>query len=415
MPKNPILNFRQFTGVFEDDVSTASINETGKSVDIIIQVFFEIYGSVATRIGGYKEAVKDLQAIADSSSDKRGNLMVSTIQKISELALKKNPDYKEAMDLYLKSAKELKSAYDKIISEDKSQTIGISKRIKDTIISYLQYLISNVKNTKLPEEKKEEAKNESEYYSEFLLEKKDLYTKERISIIKRILPLKSKAQDLSLKSLFPEVKIRAKNAFKKYEAIVKILQDDSFFDSKKKAERFKEIEDSNFKVIEIENDLNSLLSSTIVKYGIRKEINDLVKKSIESLTAANIKVKESDDRIAKKIEIKKEEEKESEPKKEESGGEKEYKEINSGDKNEEKLKPIQKTINEILPEEFKIKDDGVYGSGTKKALERIIPLLKITKSIPEDFKLDPNKITPELQKAMDEYIKKLPELKKQLF
>lgn len=414
MPKNPILNFRQFTGVFEDDVNTASINETGKSIDIIIQVFFEIYGSVVTRIGGYKEAVKDLQGIADSPSDKRGTLMVSTIEKISELVLKKNPDYKEALDLYLKSVKELKSAYDKIISEDKSQTIGISKRIKDTIISYLQYLISNVKNTKLPEEK-EEAKNESEYYSEFLLEKKDLYTKERISIIKRILPLKSKAQDLSLKSLFPEVKIKAKNAFKKYEAIVKILQDDSFFDSKKKAERFKEIEDSNFKVIEIENDLNTLLSSTIVKYGIRKEINDLVKKSIQSLTSANIKVKESDDRIAKKIEVKKDGEKESEPEKGEKGEEKEYEEIKSGDKNEEKLKPVQKTINEILPEEFKIKDDGVYGSGTKKALERIIPLLKITKSIPEDFKLDPNKITPELQKAMDEYIKKLPELKKQLF
>ena len=70
MPKNPILNFRQFTGVFEDDVNPASITETGKSIDIIIQVFFEIYGTIVTRIGGYKEVIKDLQGVSDASSYK---------------------------------------------------------------------------------------------------------------------------------------------------------------------------------------------------------------------------------------------------------------------------------------------------------------------------------------------------------
>ena len=226
MPKNPILNFKQFSGVFEDDVNSPSVTETGKSIDIIIQIFFEMYGTIVTRIGGYKEVIKDMQAIADGATEKRGNLMVAAIKKISDLALKKNPDYKEALDLYEKSVKELKSAYDKIVAEDKSQTIGISKRIKDTIISYLQYLTTTVKNTKLPvEPKEEEAKNESFYYYESLLEKKDLYTKERISAIKKIIPLKAKTEDLSLKSLFPEVKIKAKAALKKYNEIIKSLRD----------------------------------------------------------------------------------------------------------------------------------------------------------------------------------------------
>ena len=211
--------------------------------------------------------------------------MVDAIKKVSDLVLKKNPGYKESLDIYSKSAKELKSAYDKIILEDKSQAIGISKRIKDTIISYLQYLVSTVKNTKLPVvQKEEEAKNENLDYSGFLLEKKDLYTTERISTIKRILPLKARAEELSLKSVFPEIKNKAKSALKKYNDIIKTLQDDSVFDSKKRVDRIKEIEDSGFKVTEIENDLNSLLSSTVVKYGIKKEINDLVKKSIEYLT-----------------------------------------------------------------------------------------------------------------------------------
>ena len=418
MPKNPILNFKQFSGVFEDDVNSPSVTETGKSIDIIIQIFFEMYGTIVTRIGGYKEVIKDMQAIADGATEKRGNLMVAAIKKISDLALKKNPDYKEALDLYEKSVKELKSAYDKIVAEDKSQTIGISKRIKDTIISYLQYLTTTVKNTKLPvEPKEEEAKNESFYYYESLLEKKDLYTKERISAIKKIIPLKAKTEDLSLKSLFPEVKIKAKAALKKYNEIIKSLQDDASFETKKKAERYKEIEDYRLKVAEIENEINSLLSSAIVKHGIRKEINDIVKKSIEFLISAVTKTKEIDDSIAKKQELSKEEETAGEEKKgdTEKEEEKEYKEVKVGDKGESTVKPVQQRLNDILPPDFKIEDDGIYGKNTKKAIERVIPLLKLAGSLSDDFKLDSNKITPEIQKAMDEYIKKLPQLKKELF
>ena len=116
------------------------------------------------------------------------------------------------------------------------------------------------------------------------------------------------------------------------------------------------------------------------------------------------------------MEVKKGDESDVEPKKEEEKKEeKEYKEVKAGDKGEDTVKPVQKKLNEILPEDFKIVDDGKYGDKTKKALERIIPLLKISGAIPDDYKLDTSKITVEIQKAMDEYIKKLPELKKQLF
>jgi hypothetical protein len=416
MSKKPILNFKQFSGIFEDDVESATITEANKSMDIVLRIFFEIYGTIATRIGGYKDVTKDLKLVSDAATDKRGEVMVQAIDKISKLALEKNSNFKEALDLYKKSTLELKGAYDKIIAEDKSQSIGISKRIKDSIITYLEYLIANVKNTALPKEEAE-AKNESfQYLGEFLFEKKDLYVKERTSLIKSIIPLKSKSDELAFKSVFPEIKNKAKAHSKKYSEIIKSLQNDTYFEGKKKSERFKEIEDFRFKITEIENEMNSLLSSTIIKYGIKKEINDLVKKSLDTLVKANLKLKETEDSISKKLELSKEGE-EEEVKKEEVKKEedkKEYSDLKSGDKKEE-VKETQKKINEIIPKDFKVEEDGDYGKKTEESLSKIIPLLKISGVLPDDFKLDTKKITPELQKAMDEYIKKLPELKKQLF
>jgi hypothetical protein len=418
MSKKPILNFKQFSGIFEDDVESATITEANKSMDIVLRIFFEIYGTIATRIGGYKDVTKDLKLVSDASTDKRGEVMVQAIDKISKLAFEKNSNFKEALDLYKKSVLELKNAYDKIIAEDKSQSIGISKRIKDSIITYLEYLIANVKNTALPKEEAE-AKNESfQYLGEFLFEKKDLYVKERTSLIKSIIPLKSKSDELAFKSVFPEIKNKAKAHSKKYSGIIKSLQDDTYFEGKKKSERFKEIEDFRFKITEIENEMNSLLSSTIIKYGIKKEINDLVKKSLDTLVKANLKLKETEDSISKKLELSKEpeEEKEEVKKEETDKGEskKEYTDLKSGDKKEE-VKETQKKINEIIPKDFKVDEDGDYGKKTEESLNKIVPLLKISGVLPDDFKLDTKKITPELQKAMDEYIKKLPELKKQLF
>jgi tetratricopeptide (TPR) repeat protein len=288
MQKKSVLNFRQFSGIFEDDEAPAEGVQM-KSIDVVMNIFFEIYGVIVTRIGQYKDAVADYQAISNSENDKRGELMVQTINKISDLVVKRTPELKSSMDEYKKSMEFLKQAYDKILAEDKGQLLNIKKKIKDMIISYLDNLVSNVKNTKVPELEK---KNESlEYIGDLLLEK-DLYQKERIRVIKRLIPLRAKTAELSTKSIFAEMKSAAKSALKKYDDIIKTLQDDSGFEKKKRTERAEEVQNSRFAVISIENELNDTLSKIAIKYGVAKEIDDILKKSLASLSSANTSLEE---------------------------------------------------------------------------------------------------------------------------
>jgi hypothetical protein len=311
MQKKPIFNFKQFSGIFEDDEDQGQSGPQLKSIDIVMNIFFEIYGTIVTRIGGYKEGVKDYQAIANSENDKRGDLMVAAIDKISRLVLEKKPDLKSALDEYKKSTLLLKQAYDKILLEDKNQLLNIKKKIKDMIIEYLNILVSDIRSTKLPEVEK---KNESlEYLGDLLLEK-DLYQKERKTVIRSILPLKAKASDLSNKSIFPEIKSSAKNALRLYDRIIKTLQDDDFFDKKKRPERAEEIEKSRFDIISTENSLNKTLSEITIKYGIAKEIDAILKKCLSALNSANEMLKEAEKKRADKEEINKIEDSESEKK-----------------------------------------------------------------------------------------------------
>jgi hypothetical protein len=98
MQKKSVLNFRQFRGIFEDDKETSEQGSQLKAIDLVINIFFEIYGTIVTRIGGYNDAIKDYQAIADSENEKRGDLMIQAINKISDLALKKNTNLKDYIE-----------------------------------------------------------------------------------------------------------------------------------------------------------------------------------------------------------------------------------------------------------------------------------------------------------------------------
>ena len=309
MQKKSVLNFRQFSGIFEDDNPVEGVQM--KSIDVVINIFFEIYGVIVTRIGQYKDAVADYQAIANSENEKRGELMVQTINKISDLVVKRTPELKSSMDEYKKSMEFLKQAYDKILAEDKGQLLNIKKKIKDMIISYLDNLVSNVNNTKVPELEK---KNESlEYIGDLLLEK-DLYQKERIRVIKRLIPLRAKTAELSTKSIFAEMKSAAKSALKKYDDIIKTLQDDSGFEKKKRTERAEEVQNSRFAIISIENELNDALSKIAIKYGVAKEIDDILKKSLASLSSANTSLQEVEKKQSLEAEKTKVEDSESETK-----------------------------------------------------------------------------------------------------
>jgi hypothetical protein len=505
MQKKSVLNFRQFRGIFEDDKETSEQGSQLKAIDLVINIFFEIYGTIVTRIGGYNDAIKDYQVIADSENEKRGDLMIQAINKISDLALKKNPDLKDSISEYKKSMELLKQAYDKILAEDKGQLLNIKKKIKDMIISYLENLVSNVKSTKLPELEK---KNESlEYLGDLLLEK-DLYQKERITVIKSIIPLRAKSADLSAKSIFPEIKNAAKTALKKYDDIIKSLQDDSSFEKKKRTERSEEVQNSRFSAISIENELNDTLSKVAIKYGVAKEIDGLIKKSLTSLNAANttlqeIEKKKSQEEEKTKVEDSEETAKEDSKKSVESYGwkslkdgedkqiyykkedwddskgadkqkeqisigkivkgsvdetkkelkvyneatkktftksfsdvidksegdknsssklkeeekkeeSKEYQEIKEGDKNPESIKTLKKKLNEVLPKGTVLEDTGDYDKKLKESLITAIRSMKAIGILDSNYKEDDTKITVDFQKKLDEYIKQVEQIRKDL-
>ena len=406
MQKKSVLNFRQFSGIFEDDETSAEGVQM-KSIDVVINIFFEIYGVIVARINQYKDAVADYQAISNSENDKRGELMVQTINKISDLVIKRTPELKSSMDEYKKSMEFLKQAYDKILAEDKGQLLNIKKKIKDMIISYLDNLISNVKNTKIPEL---ENKNESlEYIGDLLLEK-DLYQKERIIVIKRLIPLRAKTAELSTKSIFAEMKSAAKSALKKYDDIIKILQDDSGFEKKKRTERAEEVQNSRFAIISIENELNDALSKIAIKYGVAKEIDDILKKSLASLSSANTSLEEVEKKQSLEAEKTKVEDSESETKEEN----KEYKEIKEGDKDPEAVKSIKKKLNSVLPKGTVLEDTGDYDKKLKESLVTTIRLMKSLGILDPSYKEDTSKITLDFQKKLDEYIKEVEQIRKDL-
>ena len=406
MQKKSVLNFRQFSGIFEDDETSAEGVQM-KSIDVVINIFFEIYGVIVARINQYKDAVADYQAISNSENDKRGELMVQTINKISDLVVKRTPELKSSIDEYKKSMGFLKQAYDKILAEDKGQLLNIKKKIKDMIISYLDNLVSNVNNTKVPELEK---KNESlEYIGDLLLEK-DLYQKERIRVIKRLIPLRAKTAELSTKSIFAEMKSAAKSALKKYDDIIKTLQDDSGFEKKKRTERAEEVQNSRFAIISIENELNDALSKIAIKYGVAKEIDDILKKSLASLSSANTSLEEVEKKQSLEAEKTKVEDSESETKEEN----KEYKEIKEGDKDPEAVKSIKKKLNSVLPKGTVLEDTGDYDKKLKESLVTAIGIMKSIGILDPNYKEDTTKITLDFQKKLDEYIKEVEQIRKDL-
>ena len=406
MQKKSVLNFRQFSGIFEDDETSAEGVQM-KSIDVVMNIFFQIYGIIVVRINEYKDAVADYQAISNSENDKRGELMIQTINKISDLVIKRTPELKSTIDEYKKSMGFLIQAYNKILAEDKGQLLNIKKKIKDMIISYLDNLVSNVKNTKVPELEK---KNESlEYIGDLLLEK-DLYQKERIRVIKRLIPLRAKTAELSTKSIFAEMKSAAKSALKKYDDIIKTLQDDSGFEKKKRTERAEEVQNSRFAIISIENELNDTLSKIAIKYGVAKEIDDILKKSLASLSSANTSLEEVEKKQSLEAEKTKVEDSESETKEEN----KEYKEIKEGDKDPEAVKSIKKKLNSVLPKGTVLEDTGDYDKKLKESLVTAIGIMKSIGILDPNYKEDTSKITLDFQKKLDEYIKEVEQIRKDL-
>ena len=304
------------------------------------------------------------------------------------------------------------------------------------------------------------------------------------------------------------MKSAAKSALKKYDDIIKTLQDDSGFEKKKRTERAEEVQNSRFAIISIENELNDTLSKIAIKYGVAKEIDDILKKSLASLSSANTSLQEVEKKQSLEAEKTKIEDSESETKEDpkksiESYGwkslkdgedkqvyykkedwddaksadkqkeqiaagkivkgsvddvkkelkiyneiakktftksisdvidkavgdknssvkigeqenkeeNKEYKEIKEGDKDPESVKSIKKKLNSVLPKGTVLEDTGDYDKKLKESLVTAIRLMKSIGILEPSYKEDTTKITLDFQKKLDEYIKEIEQIRKDL-
>jgi len=424
-----VLNFNEFIKLFEEeetkkssDPSIAPVELTDPNaktiVDNIMFIYFQIFGLLATRTGGYRDVVNDYQEIANAKNKDRGQIMVNVIDKVIGVLTQKFPIFSPIMGEYKESVESLKKAYDLAIDKYPGQAIGLSKRIKDMTIKYLNNLVDDVRKAKYPAPKATKSNESYEFYGDLLLEK-DLYYKERSSLLKKIIPLKSKAEDLKkITALEPF----ATKAIGDYSTIISNLEDDSVFDKlRKREERAKKIQIYREAIIKIENEINNSML-TLIKSIAKEKIDEKIKGNIDDaltkLNGANNKLIEIEKEKAantEKAKIEKEEkdklEKENSKKDEKSDNE--YKDIDKNSSSDS-IKKLQEKLKIILPNSSVIVN-GKYDDKLIKNLTEAISLIKTTDIIKSDSYKDSekiSKITPELQKNMDEYIKILEKIRK---
>lgn len=404
-----VVDFGTFHRLNEADENTGILS----AADQIVDLFFQAYNGIVSKIGEYKDAVNDLTGVAESEVGKKGEVMLATVTK---LANKVDPIYKDAANEMILAAKKIKEAYEVLIeTEDgKKQLEKINDKIYKKIISQLNTLKSVV-TTEIP--KMEENSNFSEKDS--LLEKlfDRTFQDERGELIKKITPIYSTLVELGKNSPSEDLKKKCLELSKELKGYLDKLgsENEEYWKGLKRGERKDEIKKITDSVNETPDKMLQIQTQSLLKLGIDKKVKELITAAGDSIkTAMETLGKEEEKKIEASAEKKDEQAKEkSEEKKEEKkeGGEKE--EIVSGTvnvdnlkkagKNREAIKGVQSKMNMLLPKNENIKDDGLYGKNTESAIKKISSLYSSIS--PEIKDLDGKKMTPEFRKFLDNFEK----------
>jgi hypothetical protein len=405
MSTNRVLDYRAYHKLNEAD-EAGSIS----AADQMIDLFMQAYGALVTKIGDYKEAGKDLTAVADS--DNKGQGMLDAINKI---AGKVDPKYKEAATQMVVAVKKLKDAYDTLIKSDEASSDVIEKTIYKKTIAYLSQLNDTAKTA--PKVEKQEGKDnnslDNEEQGHLHLFEKNTFTDEREEIVKKITPIYSQVVYLAKNSPVESLKSECTIIAKELKGYYDLLSNEEEWESMKRRERKDKLEEILGKVNEVPSRMNEIQGKALIKLGIDSKVQgaiktamDLINKAIETLNVKEevVIAKEA----GKEEDAKKEEEKKDDEKK---GDNRSYEEVKSGNvdkenltkkgKNFESIKKYQEKLNALLGDKEKIKADGLYGKGTEAAVQAIAS--KFSSLIPELKGLDGKSMTPALLKFLDKY------------
>jgi hypothetical protein len=408
---NRVLSFSNYQKIFEADENVSS-----KAAAQIVDLFFQAYGTIVTKIGDYKEAIDDLLAVAEEKdTTKKGQIMANMIDKVVK---KVDPAYKEAGDALLQVAKKIQEAYTNLISteEGKASLEEINKAIYRQILAKQQGLTTAAKEIKVDDTNKDKA-NESIAYG--YLYEKNTFDDERNSLITKIKPLYADVVQQIKSATSEGIKSKSVEIAKKLKSMYALLSDTAKFEGMKRKERLSTLEKSNEEYEKLVAELNDARKKELLKIGVDKKITASLDEIIKLINTATEKITAVDNKKAED-QVKVEDEKKEEDKTDDKA-EKEYSEIKSGTvekgnlsskgKFVDQIKSFQEAFNNLFPGE-KIKADGLYGKNTEKAVLKVANL--VGGLIGEDLAKGTDsgkKLTPELQSAADSYIENKDKIK----
>ncbi len=407
---NKVLSFSNYTKLYE-----AEENVSTKAAGQIVDLFFQAYGSLVTKIGDYKEAIDDLLAVAEEKdTTKKGQIMANMLDKVAK---KVDPAYKDAAGSILQAAKKIQEVYTNLITteEGKKSLEEINKAIYRQILAKQQGLTTASKEIKI-EDNKDKKANESISYEQ--LYEKNTFDDERNALLTKIKPLYADVVQQAKNATSEAIKSKSIEIAKKLKTMYETLSNTTEFEKMKRKERISKIEKSNEEYETLVAELNDARKKELLKIGVDKKITSSLDEIIKLINSATEKITAVD---AKKIETSSTEEKKDDKKEEDAKENKEYPEIKSGNVDKknlsskgefvEKIKAFQESFNNLFPTE-KIKADGLYGKNTEKAVVKVANLIggllgeDLTKAT-EDGK----KMTPELQSAVESYIENKDKIK----
>lgn len=406
-----VLSFSNYHKLNEAD----EVNKSASAAEQIVDLFFQAYGALVTKIGDYKDAISDLLSVAEEKdAAKKGEIMDSILRKVVS---KMDPTYKEVGGNITQAAKNIKEVYATLLAteEGKKSLEEINKAIYRKIIEKQKGLVTSSKELKPAEAQKiEDSINIDDLSMGDAILEKNTFVDERNVLISKIKPFYAESVQQAKNAISANLKSKSVETAKKLKTMYELLSDEAKWESMKRRARKSELERINTEMETLNSEMNDVRKSELLKIGIDKKVSDGISGIIELINSAIGKISEIDSKKIETGELVKDDKKEDGAKKDESKkDEAKPEEISSGnvDKqnltkkgpNLDKIKSFQEKYNTLFPDSS-IKADGLYGKNTETSIVKVAKL--IGGLIGEDLEKATDggkKLTSELQSAINKF------------
>jgi hypothetical protein len=412
---NRVLSFDKYHKLFEAEESNGATN----AAEQIVNLFYQAYGSVVTKVGDYKDAIDDLLSVAEEKdATKKADLFESVLKKV---VAKIKPEYSEIGNTVLESGKKLKDAYSTLLEteEGKKSAEEINKIIYRKILEFQKGLQAASKEMPKVEETKEGVKESFEYLDDENINegifKKNTFLDERNLLISSVVILYSDMTTQAKNGATDKIKAKAKEIVDKLKKLNDELANESVWEGMKRRERKDRLDAIPAEIAAYKEDFNKTLMDESTKMGIDKKVSGIISEVIKMLDGVATTVAEIDKKVADKTVTKKDEEiKKEEAKEDDKKEDVKFIEISSGNVKKQNLskkgpnldaiKKFQENYN-LIKAGSEIKADGLYGKNTESAILATAKMIGALTGVDLEKDTDGGKkLTPELQAAAQKFI-----------